>query len=103
MTIHLTRSARQDLEAIRTFTVDRWGRQQWLNYYRGMAAVLEQIAAAPDAGRNRDVLYPGMRSVSYKGHLIFYRWTEVAGDAPVVLRIVHQRRNLPALRYLDSL
>jgi toxin ParE1/3/4 len=70
MTIHLTRSARQDLEAIRTFTVDRWGRQQWLNYYRGMAAVLEQIAAAPDAGRNRDVLFPGVRSISYKAHLI---------------------------------
>jgi len=70
MTIHLTRSARQDLEAIRTFTVDRWGRQQWLNYYRGMAAVLEQIAAAPDAGRNRDVLFPGVRSISYKAYLI---------------------------------
>jgi len=103
MTLHLSSSARQDLEAIRIFAIDRRGRQQWLNYYCGMAAVLEQIAAAPDAGRNRDVLYPGMRSVSCKGHLIFYRRTEVAGDAPVVLRIVHQRRNLPALRYLDSL
>ena len=68
MTIHLTRSARQDLEAIRTFTVDRWGRQQWLNYYRGMAAVLEQIAAAPDAGRNRDVLFPGVRSIRADSH-----------------------------------
>jgi toxin ParE1/3/4 len=103
MTIHLTRSARQDLEAIRTFTVDRWGRQQWLIYYRGMAAVLEQIAAAPDAGRNRDVLFPGVRSISYKAHLIFYRRTEAADGAPVVLRIVHQRGNLPALRYMESL
>lgn len=103
MTIQITSAALQDIEDIRAFTIDHWGRAQWLEYYQGMTAVFDRIAAAPDSGRNRHMQFPGMRSANYRAHLTFYRRTKAAKDAPVVLRIIHQRRNLPALHYMESL
>lgn len=103
MTLHLSTLARQDLEEIRRYTVETWGRAQWLRYYRGMAATFERIAEQPEAGRDRSLFAEGMRSVSYKSHIIFYKRIVTAGGAVVVLRILHQSRNLPALAYYDDL
>ena len=99
----LSHRARQDLEEIRTYTLERWGRAQWLDYYRGLVDMLEKIEASPMSGRSRDLFRKGMRSVNYGRHIIFFSTVEAAGGAPVVLRILHQRRHLPALVYYDDL
>jgi toxin ParE1/3/4 len=44
-----------------------------------------------------------MRSLNCEKHVIFYQRLDAAKGAPVVLRIVHQRRHLPALVYYDDL
>ena len=46
---------------------------------------------------------PGLRSVGYKRHVIFFARIAGAGGEPVILRIVHQRRNMPALIYYEDL
>ncbi len=80
-----------------------WGREQWNKYYRGMVRAFESIRANPDGGRDRGLFAPGMRSVNYRSHIIFFARIVAAGDNPVILRIVHQRRHLPALVYFEDL
>lgn len=103
MAIRLSALARQDLEEVRRYTIRQWGREQWLRYYRGLVSVFEQIEQSPQAGRSRDLFMPGMRSVSYGKHIIFYVPAKAAGGAVVVLRILHQRRHLPALVYYEDI
>ena len=103
MTIRLSRLAQRDLDDIRDYTLATWGRDRWLDDYRGMARAFEGIAADPDTGRDRSLFAPGLRSVSYRRHIIFFARIRAADDGPVVLRIVHQRRNLPALVYLEEI
>ena len=103
MTIRLSRLARRDLDDIRRYTVETWGRSQWLTYYRGLVRVFEGIATAPDSGRDRSLFAVGLRSVNYRRRVIFFARIAAAGGEPVILRIVHQRRNLPALVYFEDI
>ena len=103
MTIRLSRLARRDLDDIRRYTVETWGRNQWLTDYRGLVRAFEGIADAPDGGRDRSLFAAGLRSVNDKRHVIFFARITTAGGEPVVLRLVHQRRNLPALVYFEEI
>jgi toxin ParE1/3/4 len=103
VSILLSRRARADLEGIRRYTVDTWGRAQWLVYYRKLVQSFELIAKNPEAGRDRSLFVPGMRSLNCEKHVIFYQRLDAAQGAPVVLRIVHQKRHFPALVYYDDL
>ena len=95
--------SRQDLDDIRRYTVKKWGREQWLAYYRGLVQAFERIAADPECGRNRSLFAAGLRSVNYARHVIFFARIAAAEDEPVILRIVHQRRNMPALVYFEDI
>src|SRR5680860_826871 len=103
MTIRLSKRAQSDLDDIRVYTVEIWGRAQWLQYYRGMVTAFQRISADAMVGRNRDLLGPSMRSLLYEKHLIFFAPVTAAGGEPVILRIAHQSRYLPALAYYDDL
>ena len=103
MTIRLSRRARRDLDDIRRYTIETWGRNQWLTYYRGLVRVFDAIAADPDGGRDRSLFAPGLRSLNYGRHVIFFARIDAAGGEPVVLRIVHQRLNLPVLVYFEDI
>ena len=103
MTIRLSHLAQRDLDEIRRHTVDAWGRAQWLKYYRGLARAFEAIASDPDGGRDRSLFAAGLRSVNCGRHVIFFARVATAGNSPVILRIVHQRRHMPALVYFEDL
>ncbi len=103
MTIRLSRFARRDLDEIREFTIETWGRNQWLKYYGGLVQAFEGILADPDGGRDRSLFATGLRSVNYGRHVIFFSRITAADDKPVIIRIVHQRRNLPALVYYEDI
>ncbi|MES2435210.1 MAG: type II toxin-antitoxin system RelE/ParE family toxin [Pseudomonadota bacterium] len=98
----LTAAAKRDVVQIRQFTVDRWGREQWLRYFAGLSEAFEQIAADLACGRPRDMLRTGLRSLTYETHLIFFRPVRHAGGAVVILRILHQRQNLAALKFFQE-
>jgi toxin ParE1/3/4 len=99
----LSGRARRDLDEIRDWTIATWGREQWQLYYRGLGAAFRRITTDPSCGRPRDILSPGMRSLAYEKHLIFFSPVASFGGKPVILRILHQRRNLSAVTYLDEL
>jgi len=103
MAIQLSTVARVDLEEIHTYTIETWGKDQWLTYYRQIVRAFERIAAHPDAGRDRSLFVSGMRSINCEQHVIFYKCLEAADGAPVVLRIIHQKQHMPALLYYDDL
>ena len=103
MTIRFSRLARQDLDDIRRYTLKTWGREQWVRYYRGLVHAFEGIMANPDGGRDRSLFATGMRSVNCGSHVIFFARIATAGNAPVILWIVHQRRHMPALVYFEDL
>lgn len=103
MTIRLSRLARKDLDEIRSYTVETWGRDRWLAYYRGMVQAFEVIAANPEGGRDRSLFAQWLRSLTYKRHVIFFARIAAADDEPVILRIVHERRDMPALVYFEHL
>lgn len=103
MTIRLSRLAKRDLDEIRRYTVGTWGHDQWLRYYGGMVQAFERITENPDGGRDRSLFAAGLRSVNYGRHVIFFARIAAAGDEPVIIRIIHQRRNLPALVYYENI
>ncbi len=103
MDVRLTRQARGDLEDIRRYTISLWGQDQWHRYFAGLAAVFERVTADSLCGRPRDTLRARMRSFAYQKHLIFFEPIAHAGGEVVILRIVHQRRDLAALSYHDDL
>src|SRR6056297_2210188 len=71
--------------------------------YAGLVAALEKVEADPMSGRSRDLFRKGMRSVNYGRYIIFFSPVDAAGEEPVVLRILHQRRHLPVMIYYDDL
>ena len=103
MAIRLSRLARRDLDDIRRYTIETWGRAQWFAYYRGLVRAFNDIALDPDGGRDRSLFAAGLRSVNYKRHVIFFARIDAAGGEPVIVRIVHQRRNMPALVYFEDI
>ena len=103
MTIRLSRLAKRDLDEIRTYTVETWGRARWLKYYEGLVQAFEGIAQDPDGGRDRSLFAAGLRSVNHGRHVIFFARIAAADDEPVIIRIAHQRRNLPALVYYEGI
>ena len=103
MTIRLSTLARQDLDDIRQYTLETWGQAQWHKYYRGLVIAFERIADSPTIGRDRSLLVEGLRSLTYEKHILFFKPVAAINGEPVILRIVHERRNLPALTYYDDL
>lgn len=68
-----------------------------------LVRAFEAITAYPEGGRDRSLFAPGLRSLTYKRHVNFFARMAVADDEPVILRIVHERRNMPALVYSQDL
>lgn len=103
MRFRLSLQALQDLEEIRAFTIEHWGRGQWISYFSGLSIAFERIAADPSCGRPRPLIRSRMRSLVHERHLIFFETPAMPGDRVAILRIVHERRNLAALSYHDDL
>ncbi len=100
MPFRLSTAAAEDLEEIRAYTLERWGRAQWLAYYGELARTFERIAADPGTGRRRDGFRPGMRSVRCRAHVVFYL---EFGDGMIgIVRVLHARRNAAALRWEEG-
>ena len=99
----MSRRARRDLDDIRRYTIETWGRAQWFTCYRGLVRAFNEIALHPDCGRDRSLYAAGLRPVNYERHVMFFARIDATGGKPVIVRIVHQRRNMPALVYFEDI
>ena len=73
------------------------------DYYRGAVRSFGAIAADPDGGRDRSLFAPGLRSVNRGSHVVFFARIAATGAEPVIPRIVHRRRNMPALVHYEDI
>jgi toxin ParE1/3/4 len=64
------------------------------NILRGIERTVVAIGRSPLARRSRDDLLPGLRSALVSPHTIFFR---VQGTDVEIVRVLHQRRDFPAL------
>jgi toxin ParE1/3/4 len=103
MKIRVSSLAQSDLDKIRRYTIEIWGREQWLKYYHGLVQVFARISADPTTGRDRGLFVEGMRSVNFEKHTIFFKPLDAAEGAPAILRIIYQRQHMPALIYYEDL
>lgn len=61
---------------------------------REIAAAATRLERDPLPGRDRDELRTGLRSLLVHPHTIFYR---IHGDEAQVVRVLHERRDFPAI------
>jgi toxin ParE1/3/4 len=94
LAVHLSREADRDVLDILLHTRRAWGTKQQATYETLMIQALETLSQHPHAGRPRDDLFPGCRSVQVEQHVIYYHQpdpTEI-----VVRRILHRRQDASA-------
>ena len=101
MPFRLSTAASGDLDGIRAYTLERWGREQWLANCGELARTFERIAAEPGTGRRRDGFRPGMRSVPCRAHVVFY--VELGGGVIGIVRVLHARQNAAALGWDEEM
>lgn len=93
----LTPKAEEDLAEIWRYTARVWSPDQADSYLRGLEQKFAALCRNPELARERPEIVPPVRLSPHRAHLVIYR---IEGDAVVILRVVHNRRNW--IRLLDG-
>jgi toxin ParE1/3/4 len=80
-----------DVDTIWSYYERVAGRNTAEKITREIDALVATIEAYPSAGRSRDELRPGMRSLAAKPHVLFYR---VVNEIPQIVRILDGRQDI---------
>jgi toxin ParE1/3/4 len=83
--------ALDDREGIWDYYVRVAGRPTAEKLLREIAEVIALIEDHPFAGRSRDEVRPGLRSLAATPHIIFYR---VVNDTPQIVRVLDGRQDI---------
>jgi len=86
--------ARADLSEIWDYYAGRAGRHRADNIIREISDALRVIEDHPFAGRARDEVRSGLRSITARPYVIFYRMRD---DVAEIVRILHGKRDLDRL------
>jgi toxin ParE1/3/4 len=92
--------ARADLLAIRAWGEQRWGSARTRDFLEDLIEAIERLAEFPLTGRSRSAFFPGLRSIRNRGYAVFY---VPERDRPVVIAVIHERRNFVALDFADRI
>lgn len=88
----LSPAAERDLEAIWTYTAERWGLDQAERYTDLLTEAFAELAQSPKTAPTCDHIRPGYRRRSVERHVVYFRITDY-GIA--VIRILHDRMDAP--------
>lgn len=100
MRVRLKPRARRDLLAVRAWSEDRWGQPRAREFLEGLIEAIERLALHPRMGRSRDAFLAGLRSIRHRGYVVFY---VLEDETPVVIAVLHERRDHAALDFADRL
>ncbi len=79
------------------YTRRAWGEKQQLSYEAAIDQALDMLSTHPLAGRPRDDLFPGCRSIQVEQHIIYFH--QPRADEIEVLRILDHRQDAsPAVK-----
>lgn len=89
---NLTNEAVEDLTNIWNYTFEKWSEKQADTYYKMLLENCQNIADAPEIGKNYDGIRIELFGVKANRHIIFYR---KFSDRPIeITRILHERMDL---------
>lgn len=91
-TIRLTPRARADLDAIWSFSRQRWGTHKADAYVRTIARAFDDIVSGTAAGMRADDVRAGYFRLLVAAHVLFYR--EAGPGGIEIVRILHQRMDV---------
>jgi toxin ParE1/3/4 len=89
--LHFTENAERDLVEIGNF-IARDSPANAAQFVLRLEQHCSLLASHPLAGRVRDELAPGLRSLAYGRYVIFYRALD---DTVEIVRVLHGARDLP--------
>lgn len=96
MTLRLTKAAIADLQAIREYTLETWGKEQETAYLKALWAKFGQIQETPERLRHREDLFKGCQIAAEGRHVILFC---IESEILQIVRILHSamdyRRHLP--------
>lgn len=98
--VALTARTEADIRAVKAWGIDTWGPARTREFLDGLREAIERLTSHPHKGRARQLLHPDARSVTYRGHIIFYA---IKGEWLIVIGVIHQRRNQAALDFADRM
>lgn len=85
----ITETAHEEFADILAYTEEGWGTEQRDRYRDIFVGTIERLSRTPLAGRGRDDLRVGLRSIPMGRHVIYY---SVDDDVIYVRRVLHRRR-----------
>lgn len=88
----LSPAAQADLEDIWRYSVERWSPAQAERYVLAIRDACDDLATGVQAGQDAGALRAGYRRLRVGSHVLFFRQF---GDVIDVVRILHQRMDLP--------
>ncbi len=90
--IRITPRAWQDLKAIWTYTLKRWGEPQADLYVQQLDAGIRSLIDFHDIGESCEHIRAGYRRLKVNRHLIFYRHGEICIE---IVRVLHESMDVP--------
>ena len=87
----LSKEAVKDINSIFDYTSVNFGKNQALNYLKGIKKILETIENNPLIGKKRDEIKKNLQSFPFKSHLIFYT---VQKNKIRIIRILYGGRDI---------
>ncbi len=91
--IVLHEEANFDIEAIYRFSEGRFGVAVADDYHDGLLDAVLRLESFPELGREVAGIVPPVRALSYRSHVIYYRFD---GLTVTVVRILHHAMNAAA-------
>jgi toxin ParE1/3/4 len=83
----------RDLEDIADYTIDQWGKEQARLYVGELRQSIERLGSTGERYPLVDTLFPGLRRMRSRHHLIYY----VVDDRVVeIIRVLHERMDVNA-------
>ncbi len=82
----LSESADRDVANIYLQGIERFGITQADKYFDDLHATFDRLGTYPNSGRVRYEVYPAVRMLPFRAHLIFY---DVEDDGVLIVRVRH--------------
>lgn len=100
MKVRIKARVRVDLLAVRRWSETQWGVARAQDFLEELIESIERLADNPQMGRARESFGKGLRSLRHRGYMIFYM---LDAEGPVIVAVVHERRNHAALSFGDMM
>lgn len=88
----LTRDAEQDLREVAEYTLNRWGKNLFIEYREGLKSTFESISSNSLQKRTFSNQFPDVFVTKYRYHYVFYFMNNPKQF--IILGIIHEKRDL---------